>query len=128
MWKAWKPVQKLLLLDEDTSATNFMGTGIPLCSRLSAGKKEPITPFLERARDLYGECGISTILVAGSSGAFFHIADTIIQMDSYQVLDITKKVKDLCADYPLPPASVPVFSMPDFKKSNDCPCSQKRFL
>lgn len=28
--------------------------------------KEPITPFLERARDLYEKAGISTILVAGS--------------------------------------------------------------
>lgn len=83
---------KLLLLDEDTSATNFMVRDT-FMQQVISREKEPITPFLERARDLYGECGISTILVAGSSGAFFHIADTIIQMDSYQVLDITKKSK-----------------------------------
>ena len=53
--------------------------------------KEPITPFLSRARDLYEQAGISTILVAGSSGAFFHIADTVIQMDRYKPVDITKK-------------------------------------
>ena len=115
---------KLLLLDEDTSATNFMVRDT-FMQQVISREKEPITPFLERARDLYGECGISTILVAGSSGAFFHIADTIIQMDSYQVLDITKKVKDLCADYPLPPASVPVFSMPDFKRVMTAPAVKR---
>ena len=51
-------------------------------------EKEPITPFLERARDLYEKEEISTILVAGSSGAFFHIADTVIQMDNYMPADI----------------------------------------
>ena len=47
--------------------------------------KEPITPFLARARDLYEKAGISTIIVAGSSGAIFHIADMVIQMDSYRL-------------------------------------------
>ena len=58
-------------------------------------EKEPITPFLERAEDLYKKAGISTILVAGSSGAFFHIADTIIQMDNYVPKDITASVKKI---------------------------------
>ena len=78
--------------------------------------KEPITPFLERAPQLFSKAGISTILVAGSSGAFFHIADTVIQMDRYQALDITEKVKKLCSDYPLPPSSVPSFYMPSSKR------------
>ena len=57
--------------------------------KVIARDKEPITPFLERAGDLCHKAGISTILVAGSSGDFFHIADTVIQMDSYYPLDIT---------------------------------------
>ena len=61
--------------------------------RVICREKEPITPFLERARDLYEKVGISTILVAGSSGAFFHIADTIIQMDNYHPVDITAVTK-----------------------------------
>ena len=69
--------------------------------RVICREKEPITPFLERARDLYEKAGISTILVAGSSGAFFHIADTVIQMDNYMPVDITEKVRELCRDYPL---------------------------
>ena len=75
-------------------------------------EKEPITPFLERAGDLYQKAGISTILVAGSSGAFFHIADTIIQMDSYRPIDITKKTKELCKSYPLEPSDAPAFIFP----------------
>lgn len=63
--------------------------------------KEPITPFLSRAEDLYEKAGISTILVAGSSGAFFHIADTVIQMDQYEPVDITEKAKNLCGQFPI---------------------------
>ena len=91
---------KVFLLDEDTSATNFMVRDA-FMQHVISREKEPITPFLERARDLYEKEGISTILVAGSSGAFFHIADTVIQMDNYMPVDITEKVRELCRDYPL---------------------------
>ena len=110
----------LLLLDEDTSATNFMVRDTFMQEVISR-EKEPITPFLERARDLYEKAGISTILVAGSSGAFFHIADTVIQMDSYRVLDITKKVKELCKKYPLASAQAPAFVMPKFSRTMTAP-------
>ena len=70
---------KVFLLDEDTSATNFMVRD-SFMQRVICREKEPITPFLERARDLYEKAGISTILVAGSSGAFFHIADTVLSL------------------------------------------------
>ena len=91
---------KVFLLDEDTSATNFMVRDA-FMQHVISREKEPITPFLERARDLYEKEEISTILVAGSSGAFFHIADTVIQMDNYMPVDITAKVRELCRDYPL---------------------------
>ena len=91
---------RLFLLDEDTSATNFMVRDA-FMQRVVSMDHEPITPFLARARDLYEKAGISTILVAGSSGAFFHIADTVIQMDQYVPLDITKKAKDLCKEFPI---------------------------
>lgn len=101
----------LFFIDEDTSATNFMVRDT-FMQHVISRHKEPITPFLERARDLYTEAGISTILVAGSSGAFFHIADTIIQMDCYRPVDITPSVKELCRDFPLPPADTPAFALP----------------
>lgn len=102
---------RLFLLDEDTSATNFMVRDAFMQSVILR-EKEPITPFLERARDLYEKAGISTVLVAGSSGAFFHIADTIIQMDNYIPRDITGTAKALCSQYPLAEISAPAFTMP----------------
>lgn len=102
----------VFLLDEDTSATNFMVRDA-FMQRLIAPDKEPITPFLERACDLYAQAGISTVLVAGSSGAFFHIADTVIQMDSYVPVDITEKAKALCNEFPIPETSVRPFAMPE---------------
>lgn len=106
---------RLFLIDEDTSATNFMVRDT-FMQQVISREKEPITPFLERARDLYEKAGISTILVAGSSGAFFHIADTVIQMDCYHPVDITEKVKTLCKDYPLSPSSPAPFRMPSAKR------------
>ena len=101
----------LFLLDEDTSATNFMVRDA-FMQQVIQREKEPITPFLERAGELYKKAGISTILVAGSSGAFFHIADTIIQMDNYVPRDITDSTKALCAKYPLPAFCAPAFASP----------------
>ena len=101
----------LFLLDEDTSATNFMVRDA-FMQQVIQREKEPITPFLERAGELYKKAGISTILVAGSSGAFFHIADTIIQMDNYVPRDITDSTKALCAKYPLPAFCSPAFASP----------------
>ncbi len=101
----------LLLLDEDTSATNFMVRDA-FMQKVVSPDKEPITPFLARARDLYEQAGISTILVAGSSGAFFHIADTVIQMDCYKPMDITKEAKALCAEFPISEEKPRPFVMP----------------
>lgn len=103
---------RLFLLDEDTSATNFMVRDA-FMQKVVSPDKEPITPFLSRARDLYEKAGISTILVAGSSGAFFHIADTVIQMDSYVPLDITDKAKKLCREYPVQQEAAHAFVMPE---------------
>ena len=102
---------RVFLLDEDTSATNFMVRDA-FMQRVVSPDKEPITPFLSRARALYEQAGISTILVAGSSGAFFHIADTVIQMDNYRPVDITEKAKALCASFPISEEMPTPFSMP----------------
>lgn len=79
-----------LLIDEDTSATNFMLRDARMRA-LIAADKEPITPFVERVRELYEELGVSTVLVAGGSGAFFDVADHVIALDSYRVFDVTDK-------------------------------------
>lgn len=85
---------KTLLIDEDTSATNFMIRDDVMQSLVSK-EKEPITPFIELVKGIYEECDISTIIVVGSSGDYFDIADTVIQMDSYEAKDVTEKAKEL---------------------------------
>lgn len=85
---------KVLLIDEDTSATNFMIRD-DLMQRLVSKEKEPITPFIEIVKPLYNQKNISTILVIGSSGDYFDVADTVIQMDNYEAKDVTKEAKAL---------------------------------
>lgn len=105
----------LLLIDEDTCATNFMVRD-ELMARVVSRDKEPITPFISRIRDLYEQAGVSTILVAGSSGAFFHVADTVIQMDRYIPLEITETAKAAIGD----------ISDPDISNVSDPGCTVYR--
>lgn len=91
---------KVLLIDEDTSATNFMIRD-ELMEQVVAAGSEPIVPFIKRVRGMYRQKGISTILVAGSCGAFFHVADTILQMDSYLPHEITERAKEAAGAFPL---------------------------
>lgn len=85
---------RVFLIDEDTSATNFMIRDA-IMQQLVAKYKEPITPFIDVAKSLYTQKGISTILVAGSSGDFFDIADLVIQMDNYEPFEVTEMAKAL---------------------------------
>lgn len=88
----------LFLIDEDTSATNFMIRD-RLMQQVISPKEEPITPFINRVNSLYQDLGISTVLVAGSSGSYFHVADSIVQMKEYVPLDITEKAKEAAKNF-----------------------------
>lgn len=107
---------RLFLIDEDTSATNFMIRD-ELMARVVHPKMEPITPFIDRVRELSDDYGISTILVAGSCGSYFYKADHVIQMMQYQPAEITELAKkeagrfaDMTKDKPaLKAAEQPVF-------------------
>ncbi len=88
---------RTLLIDEDTSATNFMVRDA-LMEAVVAAEHEPITPFVERVRALWERHGVSCVLVMGSSGAFFPVADSVIQMDAYEANDITERVRAVLAD------------------------------
>lgn len=102
---------RLLLMDEDTSATNFMVRD-ELMQQVIAREQEPITPFLERAADLYEQAGVSLILVVGSCGAYFHIAHRVIQMDAYHAKDITDQARAALEGRPAPALSAPGFHLP----------------
>ena len=107
----------LLLIDEDTSATNFMIRD-ELMQRVIHRDMEPITPFIDRIRELYDDHGISTVIVAGSSGAYFHVADSVIQMDRYVPRDITSYAKAEAAKSPAVSGAAGKAGSPDFMR---CP-------
>lgn len=89
---------KLLLMDEDTSATNFMIRDVRM-QALVAKKKEPITPFLDKVRFLFNDLGVSTIMVIGGSGDYFDVADTVVMMDEYKPRNVTKDAKKIALKY-----------------------------
>ena len=86
----------LILIDEDTSATNFM-----ICDgrmqKLIAREKEPITPFIDKVKPLYKDLGVSTILIVGGCGDYFDVADRVIMMDEYIPKDVTDRAKEIAS-------------------------------
>ena len=87
---------KLLLIDEDRSATNFMIRDRMMKELI---EKEPITPFTDRVGELYKKKGVSTILVIGGSGEYLSVADKIYMMEDYMIHDVTEKSKHICHSY-----------------------------
>ncbi len=88
-----------LLIDEDTSATNFMIRDERMQALVCKGE-EPITPLVDRIGQLRDEQGISAIIVMGGSGDYLDLADTVIQMHDYQALDVTEKARQVIAQHP----------------------------
>ncbi|PSR15813.1 ATPase [filamentous cyanobacterium CCP3] len=86
-----------LLVDEDTSATNFMIRDRRM-QALIAKDREPITPFIDKVQQLYTDYGISTVLVMGGSGDYFDVADTVIAMDDFVPQDVTEQARAIAAD------------------------------
>jgi predicted ABC-class ATPase len=88
----------LLLIDEDTSATNFMIRDQRM-QELVSKEKEPITPFVDKVRQLHSGLGVSTILVIGGSGDYFEVADRVICMIDYLPHDLTDEARDVAERY-----------------------------
>ncbi|EEX40655.1 ABC-ATPase domain-containing protein [Vibrio furnissii] len=88
-----------LLIDEDTSATNFMIRDERMQALVSKGD-EPITPLVDRIGQLRDELGVSTLVVMGGSGDYLDVADTVIQMHDYQAVDVTEKAQQVIAQHP----------------------------
>lgn len=82
---------RLLLIDEDTSATNFMIRD-RLMRRLV--RREPIVPYTDRIRELSGR-DVSTILVIGGSGEYLRYADCVLLLEDYRVYDKTAEIREL---------------------------------
>ena len=106
---------RVFLIDEDTSATNFMIRD-DLMQRVVSRDAEPIIPFIDRIRELYDSYGISTILVAGSCGSYFHKSDCIVQMKKYAPVEITAFAKKEAESYPYSTGDLPAAAAPDFRR------------
>ncbi|TCP47212.1 putative ABC-class ATPase [Tamaricihabitans halophyticus] len=87
---------EVLLIDEDTAATNLMIRDARM-QALVAKDKEPLTPFVDLVRPLYREHGVSTVLVMGGSGDYLEVADRVLMMASYMPEDATDRARALVA-------------------------------
>ncbi|MFC0523307.1 ABC-ATPase domain-containing protein [Pontibacillus salicampi] len=88
-----------ILIDEDTSATNFMIRDERM-QELVVKEKEPITPFIDRIKQMRDELHVSTILVMGGSGDYFDAADDVIMLDQYLPYNVTEKAKEIAEKHP----------------------------
>jgi predicted ABC-class ATPase len=89
----------LLLLDEDTSATNFLVRDARM-QALVAREHEPITPFVDRVRALHREHGTSSVLVMGGSGDYLDVADVVLMLRDYRPLDVTERARTVARERP----------------------------
>ena len=90
---------RLLLIDEDTAATNFMIRDRRMQALVKA-EDEPITPFVDRVRSLYRDAGASTLLVIGGSGDYLDVADRVLAMIRYRPCDLTDEARAVAAANP----------------------------
>ncbi|KAL7276789.1 hypothetical protein RUND412_000213 [Rhizina undulata] len=85
-----------LLIDEDTSATNFLMKDRMMMEFI---KKDPIVPYVTKANALFEKHGVSTIIVVGGCGEYLAIADTIISMEEFTAHDRTSAARALLEKY-----------------------------
>lgn len=90
---------RLLLLDEDTSATNFLVRDARMQALVHTAN-EPITPLVDRVRELYETLGVSTLLVMGGCGDYFDVADTVLMLREYQLTDVTSEAREVARGTP----------------------------
>ncbi len=103
--------QAALLLDEDTCATNLLIRDQRMRALVSS-EREPITPLVDRIRALHRERGISTLIVMGGSGDYLDVADQVLIMDSYRLVDATAQARKVCDSQPRVDTSLPDFPLP----------------
>ncbi len=97
---------QVLLLDEDSSATNLLVRDERMRA-LIAPDKEPITPLVERVRQLHDELGLSIVMVVGGVGDYLAVADTVIAMEDWRPLDATERARAVAGRAPEPPGPLP---------------------
>ncbi len=104
---------KLILIDEDTSATNFM---IRDSRMRKLVRKEPIVPLVDRLRGLYDRFGISSILVIGGAGDYLDVCDKVIVMENYVPLERTEEARKIVREIPSAKESETIPKMQNVRK------------
>lgn len=99
MMEALEAGAGMLLVDEDTAATNLMIRDRRM-QALVPRESEPITPFIDRVRELHREQGVSSVLVLGGSGDYLDVADTVVAMVDYLPLDVSGRAREVAARFP----------------------------
>jgi predicted ABC-class ATPase len=87
----------LLLVDEDTSATNFMIRDERMRELV---RKEPISPFIDLVRPLHRTLGVSTVVVVGGVGDYLDVADRVLLMEDYEPSDVTPRAREVVREFP----------------------------
>lgn len=111
---------ELLLLDEDTCATNFMIRDARM-QALIQKDREPITPFVDRVRELYERFSVSTVLVMGGSGDYFDVADTVVAMESFQPQLVSEDARRIAEAMPTGRKKETPTPFPDIKPGRHFP-------
>jgi predicted ABC-class ATPase len=88
----------LLLVDEDTSATNFMIRDERMRELV---RREPISPFIDLVRPLHRSLGVSTVVVVGGVGDYLDVADRVILLEDYAPSDATPLSREVTKRFPL---------------------------
>jgi predicted ABC-class ATPase len=91
---------RAILVDEDTAATNFMIRDARM-RMLVPSEGEPITPYIDRVRQLWEERRVSSVLVVGGAGDYLDVADTVIQLQDYRPRDVTERAREVARALPL---------------------------
>jgi len=97
---------RLLLIDEDTSAANFLARGERMRALVP---DDPIRPLVDHVRELFDDHGVSTVIVTGSSSAFLSVADCVIRMDHFEPKDVTEDAWEIAPPPPVVSPSLPSF-------------------
>jgi predicted ABC-class ATPase len=87
----------LLLVDEDTSATNFMIRDERMRELV---RREPISPFIDLVRPLHRSLGVSTVVVVGGVGDYLDVADRVILLEEYAPSDATHRSREVTRKFP----------------------------
>ena len=115
----------VLLLDEDTSATNLLIRDSRM-RELVAAEREPITPLVDRITALFRRRGVSTVMVMGGSGDYLDVADRVLLMDAYHLRDATEQARRVVSDQPRPLTELEDFAAPRQRVPEPAPPRTRR--